>query len=197
MKIKVRNATLNISTGNSKMGKVYSFSTLPIITCEIGVPCYRDCYARKLAILRPVLRKTWEENTEAVKTVSKREIVKAITSYIRTFNVQLFRWNVSGDFRLPGYWEITTEVAQKSPECRFMAFTKCYWLAQKKRPENFNLILSAWKALTPKSRNCGIAYFNDGTYPIPTNAKECGGDCESCQKCFFLKAGEAVVFKKH
>jgi hypothetical protein len=198
MKIDMGNGyAINISTKNNKMGKVYSFSLLPIVTCAMGIPCYRNCYAVKLSRLRTTVRNSWKENTEAIRNLPPKEVIDTLVGYISWTRCRYFRWNVSGDFNIRNYWDITAAVAEQCPETKFLAFTKCYWTAEKPRPENYNLVLSVWKEYKPRKITTGLAYYNDGTYPIPSNAKECLGNCEKCGKCFNLKAGEAVYFNKH
>lgn len=192
------NYCISISEGNNKMGKVPSFSVLPGITCHPGVPCFKDCYARKMCSRRDTIATAYRNNTEAVKNCSGKDIAEIISAYIKMKRVKFFRFNVSGDFNLPGYWEIAVRVAKMNPETKFMAFTKCYEFQSRKRPGNFNLILSAWHDYQPgKNPKCGIAYFDDGTYPIPENAVPCSGHCDECFKCYDLRKGDAVVFKKH
>ena len=48
---------VSISSGNTKMGKVASVSLLPILTCpaRCNGTCGDKCYAKKLALLRPLV----------------------------------------------------------------------------------------------------------------------------------------------
>lgn len=189
---------VSISEGNVKMGKVPSFSVLPGVTCPVGVPCLRDCYARKMCRRRDSTATAYRNNLNAVKNCSGKKIAEIISAYIRRKNVKFFRFNVSGDFNLPGYWEIAVKVAKSCPETKFLAFTKCYELQKRVRPENFTLVLSAWNEYNPgKNPKCGVAYMNDGTSHIPDEAVPCTGKCAECFFCFLLRKGEAVVFKKH
>lgn len=199
VRIRINNVTdIIISEGNSKMGKVYSFSVSPIVTCDPYAPCHKECYACKLAILRPTVRESWEENTNAVKTCL-RAVEKAIIRYIRDNDVKLFRWNVAGDFYIEGYYKMTLRIAKACPGTQFLAFTKAYEYRIYKRPSNYSLVMSIWGYHGSYIKDCsvGYAYFDNGTYPIPSDAKECMGDCENCLYCFNMKKGERVFFKKH
>jgi hypothetical protein len=202
MKIQINKNTMNISVGNIKMGNVHSVSVLPYFTCDPEAPCKKECYAGKIMRLRPAVQKTWEENTKTIMEENPQEIINGIVQYIKNNDVKLFRWNVGGDFRLNGYFEITLEVARRCPETLFLAFTKCYEKSIYRRTKNYSLVLSVWHNYMPtwkSAENAGLAYYDDGNpcFPIPTDAKECTGDCENCMACFNMKAGEKVYFKKH
>lgn len=198
MKLSVGDSIVNISEGNMKMGKVSSFSVMPGKTCAKGVPCKGECYALRMFNYRPTLRKTWEQNTCALIFEDPQEIAEVIAAYINGSQVRYFRWNVGGDFNLKGYFEMTLKVAELCPGTKFLAFTKCFEYRLRKRPKNYSLILSFWKDFKIKTTSqCGIAYFDDGTYPIPSDAVPCEGNCEECGYCFNAKRGSKIVFKKH
>lgn len=200
MRIPVGKHSLYISEGNSKMGNVYSISTLPVLTCNPNVPCSSEgCYAIKLYKRFKVVSNTWEENTNTILEENVDTIVSAIVSAINLYNIKLFRWNVGGDFHLKNYFEIAIKVAEQCPSCKFLAFTKCYNLIDTIRPSNFNLIVSVWKdyGSNINSPNVGYAYYNDGTCSIPLDAVECSGMCDKCMKCFDLRPNQKVYFNKH
>lgn len=203
MKIKLENGrVLNISPENSKMGKVYSFSVLPVYTCDINAPCKKECYAIRMENYRKNIKNTWMENTRAIQKTTADVIVEKLVAFIKLHNVKLFRWNVGGDFRLKGYFEITLAVAKQCPGTKFLAFTKCFEKAVYRRPKNYKLVLSVWHEFAPPAHcldNVGFAYYDDGNpyFPIPKDAKTCPDGCDKCMKCFNIKNGGKVVFKKH
>ena len=79
------------------------------------------------------------------------------------------------------------------------AFTKLYEKCSSvKLPENYNIVYSCWgnmKPSNPEKHPC--AYFDNGEYEIPVYANHCDGGCDKCMKCWNLKDGQAVKFKKH
>lgn len=67
-------------------------------------------------------------------------------------------------------------------------------------PSNFNIVFSAWNSFVPEdTTTVPVAYFDDGEHEdlIDKKAVLCGGDCQHCKKCFYLKPGESVKFAKH
>ena len=51
---------VSISKGNSKMGRIASVSLPAGITCNPSAPCYKACYARRLAARRQNVRDAYE-----------------------------------------------------------------------------------------------------------------------------------------
>ena len=198
MNIICKDFEISISERNSKMGKVSSFSVMPIITCRKDAPCKKECYAVKLVRLRQRVKQSYEKNTSALTLEAKEDIISTIVGYIKLKKVKLFRWNVSGDFGIPGYFEISMEVAKQCPETKFLAFTKFYEISNQKIPDNYNVVYSCWGNFMPENwKKLPCAFFFSGSEEIPKTSEECHGDCANCQKCFDLKNGRSVFFHKH
>lgn len=199
MKISLKSGRkITVSEGNSKMGKVYSFSVLPVVTCGENVPCRKDCYACKLCRIYPGVKASYAANLDALNNESLVEIAAALVDVIQRKKVKLFRFNVSGDFRDPNYLRMALTVAAACPDTNFLAFTKIYTALEVRRPANFNLVASVWNDFAPADiESVPTAHYCDGSREMPAGAVECGGNCETCGKCFFLKAGEKVYFRKH
>ncbi len=198
MRIKIEDHSLVLSSNNSKMGRVHSFSTMPILTCRSDAPCKKECYAVKLCRIFKNTKKSYQDNTDTLMFCEPEKIIEKLIQYITLYNVKLFRWNVSGDFNIDKYFDITLEVAKQCPGCNFLAFTKMYDLSKVKLPQNYKLVFSCWGNMKPENeREVPCAYFDNGIYEIPEYAKRCSGGCDKCMKCWKLKAGQAVKFKKH
>jgi hypothetical protein len=204
MKIKLESGhEIVISEGNSKMGKVYSFSVSPVITCGANVPCKKECYACKLCRIYPTVRNSYAANLDALHNAPAHLIAAAIIDVIKRRGVKLFRFNVSGDFGFNGsfdkfYFDLACKIAKNCPETNFLAFTKIYDAFNMIRPANFNLVASVWNEYAPENiEDKPTAHYCDGSRAMPADAVKCGGDCEKCGKCFFLGRGEKVYFEKH
>ena len=57
-----------ISKGNSKMGAIPSVSLPAGITCNPDAPCYKACYARRLAARRRQAGESYERNLRVYQT---------------------------------------------------------------------------------------------------------------------------------
>jgi hypothetical protein len=191
---------LHISPCNDKMGAVPSFSVTAGITCPKDAPCRKFCYAKAMEDFRDTIKKSYRNNMERFQRADKQLLAEKFSAFIKKHQLKFFRWNVSGDFRIDGYFEFACQVAENCPNTKFLAFTKCFELAFCDRPKNFTLILSAWNDYQPtekQAERCGIAYYCDGSRPMPEHAKVCSGKCDECFRCFNLRPGEAVIFEKH
>lgn len=199
MNIIINQSCFNISSNNSKMGKVHSFSVSPVKTCRCDAPCKKDCYAVNLCKRYKNVRLSYENNMNCILNEKKKDIIEKICLYIKLYDVSLFRWNVAGDFNLKNYFDITLAVAKKCPKCKFLAFTKMYEVTKDvKLPKNYNIVYSCWEDLKIKNaRKYPCAYLDNGKYTIPKYATSCDGGCDKCMKCWNLKPGQAVKFKKH
>ena len=196
----------SFSEGNSKTGRVGSFSVMPGKTCAKNLECYKDCYARKMCAYRKSVRDAYEDNTKALMIDHRyNEFIEAACLFIDINEFRLFRFNIAGDLFSFDYLNACCEIAKKNPDVKFMAFTKQYEIVGKALklgliPSNFNIVFSAWNELIPENKNSvPVAYFDDGEHEnlIDPKAVLCGGDCQHCKKCFYLKPGESVKFKKH
>ena len=198
---------VNLSKGNSKMGKVMSVSLPPIKSCGAALPCFKGCYAAKLSRLRPVVRAAWENNWRMVMT-GRDEYFYQIVRALKEKPPAMFRWHVAGDIVDGDYLTWMVYIALNFPEVRFLAFTKkaeLVWRhkADIRHAENLSVVLSMWPGLEVPAKIVKAfptAWMRDRKVPdprIPADAVTCGGNCEACTKCWGMKAGGAVVFDRH
>ena len=199
---------VSVSRGNSKMGRVMSVSLSPVLSCGKSLPCFKGCYAAKLARLRPVVRDAWLGNWHFA--MSDRDgYMDAVRAAIAAKPPGLFRWHVAGDIPDYAYLGGMRWVAGCFPDVRMLAFTKKYDLLRLMRrekralPPNLTVIVSAWPGLylPPDIRhNFPVAWMRDPEKPdrrIPADALECGGGCETCAACWGMEPGKSVVFGRH
>lgn len=199
MKVRIDSKhAISISEGNVKMGAIPSFSVKPLRTCPPGIPCKNLCYARRMEKRRDNIAIAYRNNTESILH-RPNDVVRILTHYIKMKNLSYFRFNVAGDFNLPGYWEVIIRAARACPNCKFLAFTKLYAIQERRKPSNLTVVLSVWKDYKSENPKYGLAYFDDGSKEcgVPETGFVCPGNCETCLYCFTMKKGEAVVFKKH
>lgn len=201
-----REHSITISEGNKKMGYLPSFSTSPGVQGSCPINC-NGCYAMKMEKIYPSVRKSYSNNLLMAVTRMK-DTFEAISNYLSAFRPILFRWHVSGDIMNKAYLTHMILLAEKHPTTQFFAFTKQYKIVNnyldgldmmQGLPSNLKIIFSGWVGLPMKNPyNLPIAWMQDGTETrVPSDAMDCPGDCQTCQKCAWIENGQSVVFEKH
>ena len=196
---------VSISTGNVKMGAIPSVSLPACVTCNPSAPCFKKCYAAKLARLRPSVRTAYENNLSALNTdpAAYWLQVKSAASMSR-----FFRYHVSGDIPNYDYFWNMIKTALELPNTTFLAFTKQYHLVNTYLshggtiPENLKVIFSNWGEWKCENTH-GLPTSEvilKGTEPAD-DWKICGGNCTECAcrgvGCWELKNGETIAFYEH
>lgn len=193
---------VSISAANSKMGAVSSVSLLPYITCPFKCA---DCYAAKLAALRPSVRNAYARNT-ALAQEDLAEYMRQVE--LAALGVRFFRWHVSGDILNAEYFRHMVKIAVFNPHTEFLAFTKRYGIVNAfldecgALPKNLHIIFSEWDGVEmPNPYNLPTAaVVRPGCEPAD-DWKICGGNCFECAcrgvGCWQLKKGETIAFKLH
>ena len=196
---------VSISKGNSKMGAIPSVSLPAIITCNPNAPCFKLCYAKKIANLRKTVKTAYDRNFEILTTNPGAYWLQVKAAAITT---RFFRYHVSGDIPNMEYFENMVQTANELPATMFLAFTKQYHIVNEYLnnggtiPTNLKMIFSnwgAWKCDNPHSLpECEVIL--KGNEPAP-NWKICGGNCTECAcrgiGCWELKNGETIAIYQH
>ena len=184
---------------NSKLGGVIPQINLPAgITCRPDAPCFKGCYALKGNFLFANVRKSHIDNLDSYNTNPDgyfdevREKTK-FSTYARYFS--------SGDIPDSFYFAKMVEVAKINKNTRYLVFTKKGYIVNQylnnggKIPSNLRIIFSYW-----------YDWKQDNLYNFPVSniLQEgeskgfiCPGKCNECLKCWHLKKGQQVLFKKH
>lgn len=196
-----------ISKGNSKMGAIPSASLPPVKTCRPNCPCDKTCYIRKLMLMRPSLRKSYENNLK-ILLENPDEYWRQVNEAVHLS--RFFRFHVSGDIPNREYLERMVKVAIDNPHCEILCFTKQYEIVNDLVgnggviPENLHIVFSGWRGLpmdNPYNFPEAHVRFKDGYCEAREDAVECYGNCVECCVagcgCWKLKHGEQVVFKQH
>lgn len=206
----MKRASVKISEGNSKVGRIPNLSLIPIKACgacfgNCKPPCAKQCYALKAWKQYPDTRAAWTLNYTLAR--------KDLNAFFEGIRVELakrrklpfFRWHVAGDILSPEYLEGMVYLAELFPETKFLAFTKQYRIVneyQNDLPPNLTIVFSAWPGLTIENpKRLPVAYM------IPENGEEprvtkrtirCPGNCESCGMCWDLpRLKRDVAFNEH
>lgn len=196
---------VTFSDGNDKMGHIYSVSRAPLYTCRHCKQCSPDCYAIKLAKLRPGVLESYARNT----AIAEKDPVKYWAAVNRTMRLQrFFRFHVAGDIKTADYFAEMVQACRNNPHCIALCFTKCYdivndWMDKHgDLPENLRVIFSHWDGLEMQNPyNLPESHVYPKKAECPTGWHNCGGNCENCAAdgvgCWYLSKGEIVGFKKH
>lgn len=202
-----RKLSVSISNANSKMGAVASVSMLPGITCPASClgTCGADCYAAKIANLRPSVRKSYAHNTALLEL---RPDVYWAGVEAAVMAVRYFRFHVGGDITGRRYFDYIAEIAKRNPKTEILVFTKRYhavnsWISDNgELPSNLHVLFSGWEGVKPIN-----PYNLPETNVFPRGGepeegwKVCGGNCFECAcrgvGCWQAKAGDVIAFEKH
>lgn len=207
-------------TTNKKLQGVTTFCTLPGVDCgQACRNCLRGCYALRHQMTHPRKREQAARNSARLAN-DRAAFFSDIEARARLSVV--FRWHESGEIIDADYLRRVIDVAQKTPACVHLIFTKRAdlvnaWMEEKGRlPENLRLLLSAWDSVGEVAKN--------NPYNLPLSAPDfsglqvakslrkdfdacglqridCIGDCARCyierRGCFAAGPGSVVVFPVH
>lgn len=199
---------ITISTKNSKLGQMIPTINLPAITtCRANAPCRKGCYACKGRFRFSTVQKSLEKNYNIYKN-NPQNYFNQIQVYLTALPYKYFRYHSSGDIVDTQYLLGMIETANKCKKTKFLCFTKKFEIVNEYLanggiiPKNLNIVFSAWGIFIPDNPyNLPMTYVNfsknglDKT--IPNKAKQCNGQCATCQMCWKLKRGQSVYFNFH
>lgn len=201
----MKNLTVSISKGNIKMGAIPSVSLPACTTCNPDAPCFKKCYARRMAVRRATVRSAYDRNLDILNNNPSIywAQVKAAASMAR-----FFRYHVSGDIPNIEYFNNMVQIANDLPGTQFLAFTKQYNIVNTYLnnggtiPSNLKILFSnwgSWKCENPHSLpQCEIIFKGAAA---AENWKICGGNCTACAcagvGCWELKNGETIATYEH
>ncbi len=198
---------VSISNNNKKMGTATaSVSLLTACTCSEKMPCYKDCYARRMEHFRPSIYNAYLNNY----IVYKKDPALFFNSVKAAMLQSLyFRFFVSGDIPDIEFLRQAITTAEQVPHCKVLLFSKKYTIVNKALaerggvlPKNFTIILSEWAGLNMSNPyKLPVAKVVENYEISAKNAYICTNNCAACQAagrgCFYAANGSTVVFKKH
>lgn len=197
---------ISISPGNVKMGAIPSVSLPPVQTCPKNAPCYKKCYARRMAARYPNVRNAYENNLNAF-IANPLEYFAQVEQAAKMH--RFFRWHVAGDIPNAQYFSGMVTTAERTPGTMFLCFTKQFDIVNDflnyggTIPENLKIIFSTWNEYRPAENphNLPLSAVIFKGSETPDNVKICGGNCTECTcrgvGCWELKNGETIAFYEH
>lgn len=208
--VDVETAQVKLSYGNRKTGAlVPSVSLIPVADCGNCKVCARGCYDVRNVCFQKTVQKSRANNSAIFRYDPEKyfaEIEKSV-KYLR-----FFRWHVGGDIMSDIYLRNMVRIAEKTPTCEFLAFTKMYdlvngWLANVgPLPKNLHIIFSDWRGAefeNPYNLPVSSPLWPDGTKGPHCTDKQfmCPGLCEECAEawtgCWAAKSGDTILFEAH
>lgn len=203
----IENMHVCISRGNSKTGSIRSVSLLPILFCRNCEQCKNSCYDVRNDLRHKKVIDSRARNS-AILLVDRDRYFQEIDFCIGIDTY--FRWHIGGDIMDLDYLERMVKIAEHHPKTTFLAFTKMYDVVNayldehRDFPENFKIIMSAWKGLkenNPYDLPSSHVMEQDGTTTAHDGAKLCTGNCTDCavrnDLCWVAKKGDEIVFPIH
>ena len=209
--VDVDNAHVKLSYGNRKTGAlVPSVSLIPVADCGNCKVCKAGCYDIRNVCFQKTVQKSRANNSAILKNDPVRymvEIRKAV-KYLR-----FFRWHVGGDIKDPAYLSWMVSIAEETPTCEFLAFTKMYDIVNdylddhaEGFPKNLHIIFSDWRGAEFDNRH--NLPVSSPLWPDGTKGPHCGkssflcpGSCEECAEawkgCWEAGKGDTILFEAH
>lgn len=196
---------VSISNGNTKMGAIPSVSLPACITCNPDAPCFKECYAVKIARIYKTADAAYNRNLDILTSDPATYWLQVGAAACMT---KYFRYHVSGDIPDHEYFNNMVQLANNIPGTKFLAFTKQYHIVNDYLnaggviPSNLKIIYSnwgSWKCNNPYNLPvCEVIFKGDK----PADQwKVCGGNCTECAcrgvGCWELKNNETIAIYKH
>jgi hypothetical protein len=145
---------------------VWTFSIPARLTCPgATAACLKSCYAAKGHFRRPSVADKYARNLRAAR---RPGFVNQMVRELRAHRVETLRVHVAGDFETAEYVEKWTEIAARSPQTAFYAYTRSWRVSHLRGPlrklaalPNVHLWLSADKdsGRPPEWKAARIAYM--------------------------------------
>lgn len=208
--VDVENAHVKFSYDNRKTGAlVPSVSLIPVADCGNCAVCARGCYdVRNVCFQKTVQRA--RANNSAIYKHDRGRYMKEIQDAVKY--LRFFRWHVGGDIIDFQYLICMVSIAEHTPTCEFLAFTKMYDLVNNyiknigPLPKNLHIIFSDWRGAemdNPYNLPVSSPLWADGTRGehCTDDVIMCEGDCSACAEvgggCWGAKRGQTILFEAH
>lgn len=204
---KVDKLHVYFAQGNMKTNTVRSVSLMPILNCGNCEKCANLCYDIRNDCCYKGCRTARARNA-AILEADPERYFKEIETFVAT--ERAFRYHIGGDIVDMNYLENIVGIAERTPHCEFLIFTKMFKLVNdylrehKVFPKNFHLIFSNWVGQeqdNPFNLPTSNPLFQDGSTTAHDGAQWCSGDCTECfrtgEGCWTLSKSEEIIFPVH
>lgn len=188
-----------ISNGNTKMGNIPQFNTLPgnrplrkkdgrLLTNIVGTcgkhcgECFHDCYAvRFIKCHHNTVVKAYASNTVIMRH-NPNKLRKSIKEYCDKNIVKYFRFHTSGELESMEQMKLYCDICKDNQDVVFYIYTKAFdiletWIGKHTFPKNLVVNLSQWndnlRGVSDKLKHmCNIFAYDDGGVDL-SHMKHC------------------------
>ena len=195
---------LCLAKGNSKVGRVWTFSLPSFVTCPgASTWCREHCYAWRLERLRPNCRRAYVRNL-ALSLESERFAVHVLDALPK--DAPLVRVHVGGDYYSPEYCAAWREICQARPHTQFWSYSRSWSVAtlrpmleQLRALSNVEMFASLDPQMPLPPKGWRVAFIDIDPRATGMPCRHQQGEVESCLECgyCFRKGAGNVVFKVH
>lgn len=195
---------LCLALGNSKVGRVWTFSLPSFVICPGASPwCREHCYAWRFEQLRPNCRRAYIRNLAL--SLEPSRFVEHVLGALPE-NAPLVRIHVGGDFYSAEYCSGWLEVCQARPNTQFWSYTRVWSVSTLRRDleqlrtlPNLELFGSSDPDMPLPPEGWRVAFLEIDPRASGLPCRHQQGQVHSCLECgycFRERAGN-VVFKVH
>lgn len=196
-----------IAQPNKKTKEMFSVSLMPVLDCKNCMACSGLCYDLRNDCIHENCRNARARNS-AIYACDPERFFNEIQTFVYT--QRFFRYNIGGDMPDATYFDGAVRVAENTPGCEFLIFTKMFSIVNDfidsghVIPKNLHVVFSNWigqKEDNPHNLPTSNPLFFDGRTTAKDGDSWCNGNCAECfragEGCWALKTGEGVVFPIH
>lgn len=199
----------HFSTNNKKLGSRIGQINFPtVLSCALGIPCIKTCYANKGNQAAPNPRWCYFLNWLSYFK-DKDKFFDKLKSYIKYEELNYMRYFSTGDIPDAEFFDRAVKLANET-DVKYLIFTKKGDIVNNyidnggRIPDNLSVVLSnwhTWRQANPHNLPTAWIKLRREVCEIPENAVECNGYCGECihteDSCWDMKNGDAVFFKQH
>ena len=195
---------LCLSRGNSKVGRVWTFSLPSFVTCPgASAWCRKHCYAVRFEQLRPNCRRAYGRNL-ALSLEPDRFAQRVLASLPE--DARLVRVHVGGDYYSREYTQNWLDICAARPDVCFWGYTRSWSVAtlrltleQLRAQPNVNLFASTDVDMPMPPSNWRAAFIETDPRASGLLCRHQQGQVDSCLECgyCFREGTGNVVFKVH
>jgi len=210
--VDVATAHVKFSLGNRKTGDlVPSVSLIPVADCGNCAVCSHGCYDVRNVCYQTTVQKS-RANNSAIAHADMERFFSEVYDFVVKKRCEFFRYHVGADILDYWYLQHMVDIAERVPDCQFLAFTKMYDLVNfhlKKNgtlPANLHIIFSDWRGArfdNPFDLPVSSPLWPDGTTGSHCTDSRflCPGNCSECGRnhagCWAAGAGDTILFEAH